>query len=249
MRQARRITALVVALLLCLPVHLLWRLLRRRSPWPRIFLGCAARAVGAKVRIVGRPLPGDVFFIANHVSWVDILALGGATGTAFVAKDDIAAWPAVGWLAAQNATVFIARNRRTTIADQLVIVREAMAGHQPLTLFPEGTTGDGVTLLPFNPSLLAVLMPPPRAVLVQPVHIDYGTAVPDYAWVGEESAGANALRLLARPGRLVVTLRFLEPFDAALLPDRKALAAETQKRIAASISVHSAAFNPAQAPV
>src|SRR3546814_1742545 len=57
-------------------------------------------------------LPGDMFLIANHVSWIDILALGGATGTAFVAHDGIAAWPAIGWLAAQNNTLFVARERR-----------------------------------------------------------------------------------------------------------------------------------------
>lgn len=233
--------------MLCLPLHLLWRMVGRRSPWPRHFLRFATRAVGARIRIAGAPLPGDVFFIANHVSWVDILALGSATGTAFIAKDEVATWPVVGWLAAQNNSVFIARSRRTTIADQLAIIRDAMAGHQPLTLFPEGTTGNGVTLLPFNPSLLAVLMPPPRAVLVQPVHIDYGAAVPDYAWVGEETVGANAMRLLARPGPLPVTLRFLEPFDATHLPDRKALAAEAQKRITVSLSRHSLAFNNADA--
>jgi 1-acyl-sn-glycerol-3-phosphate acyltransferase len=243
LRQARRIAALVGVLLLCLLPHLIWRILRCPSPWPRRFLGLAARSIGVRVHVAGVPLPGDVFFIANHVSWVDILALGGATGTAFIAKDEIAAWPIVGWLAAQNHTVFIARSRRTTVADQLAIIRQAMSGHQPLALFPEGTTSDGVDLLPFNPSLLAVLMPPPRAVLVQPVHIDYGAAVPDYAWVGDEPAGANALRLLARPGRLDVTLRFLDPFDAAQLADRKALAGESRQRIATSISTHGVAFN------
>ncbi|MDX3901174.1 MAG: lysophospholipid acyltransferase family protein [Sphingobium sp.] len=200
----------------------------------------AARAVGARVRTTGAPLPADVFFLANHVSWVDILALGGATGTAFIAKDDIAAWPVVGWLAAQNNTLFIARARRANLSDQVTRIRAAMAGHQPLALFPEGTTSDGATLLPFKPSLLAVLMPPPRAVLVQPVHIDYGAAAADIAWLGEEPAGVNAARLLRRSGPLDVTLHFLPPFDPAALPDRKALAAEARKRIARSLTLHGA---------
>jgi 1-acyl-sn-glycerol-3-phosphate acyltransferase len=249
LRRFRRIAALIGALLLCLPLHLLWRLLHLRSPWPPRFLGLAARAVGARVSIAGTPLSGDVFFIANHVSWIDILALGGATGTAFIAKDDIAAWPVVGWLAAQNNTVFIARERRGSINDQLGLIRKAMAGHQPLALFPEGTTSDGRTLLPFKPSLLAVMLPPPRAVLVQPVHIDYGAVAADIAWTGEEPAGTNASRLFARAGTLPVTLHFLEPFDPAALPDRKALAAEAQKRIAASLAAHTAPSAVAVGPV
>lgn len=238
LRRVLRVGALVASLLLCLIPHLLWRALGRPSPWPRRFLGMAARAVGARVRIDGRPTDGDMFLIANHVSWVDILALADATGTAFVAHDGIARWPVIGWLAAQNNTLFVSRERRGALGGQIEALRVAMAGHQPIALFPEGTTGDGRRLLPFKPALLAVLLPPPRAVMIQPVHIDYGAATADIAWHGEEPAGANVRRLLARKGRLDVTLRFLAPFDPASCPDRKAIAALAQERIAASMASH-----------
>ncbi|HKT75519.1 MAG TPA: lysophospholipid acyltransferase family protein [Sphingobium sp.] len=248
-RRILRSGALAASLLLCLLPHLLWRLAGRRSPWPRRFLGLAARAVGARVRIEGHPFHGDSFIIANHVSWVDILALGGATGAAFVAHDGIARWPVVGWLAAQNNTLFVARDRRGALAGQIDALRTALAGHQPVALFPEGTTSDGHALLPFKPSLLAVLLPPPRAVMIQPVHIDYGAATTQIAWHSGEPAGANVKRLLERAGRLDVTLRFLEPFDPALRPDRKALAALARDRIGASILAHQPPFTPAPAPV
>ena len=209
----------------------------------------AARAVGARARVEGHPFHGDSFIIANHVSWVDILALGGATGAAFVAHDGIAGWPVIGWLAAQNNTLFVARNRRGALGGQIDALRAALAGHQPVALFPEGTTSDGQGLLPFKPSLLAVLLPPPRAVMIQPVHIDYGAATDEIAWHGDEPAGRNAKRLLERPGRIEVTLRFLEPFDPALYPDRKALAAVTRDRIAASMGMHLPPFAPPSPPV
>ena len=76
----------------------------------------AARAVGVRVRIAGQPHGGDMFLLANHVSWIDILAMGGATGAAFVAHDGIARWPVVGWLAAQNNTLFVARERRGALS-------------------------------------------------------------------------------------------------------------------------------------
>ncbi|WP_407695325.1 lysophospholipid acyltransferase family protein [Sphingobium cloacae] len=218
--------------------HLLWRLLRRPSPWPRRFLALAARSVGARVEVTGKPVSSDLFLIANHVSWVDILALGGATGTAFVAHDGIARWPVFGWLAAQNNTLFVSRERRGGLNTQIDALRTAMAGHQPVALFPEGTTGDGRALLTFKPTLLAVLLPPPRNVMIQPVHIDYGPAAPDIAWHGDEPAGSNVKRLLERRGRLVVTLRFLEPFDPSGYGDRKAIAAIARDHIAASMTAH-----------
>lgn len=204
----------------------------------------AARSVGARVQVSGRPHDGDMFLLANHVSWIDILALGGATGAAFVAHDGIARWPVVGWLAAQNRTLFVSRDRRASLSGQIDALRTAMLGHQPVALFPEGTTSDGSGLLPFKPSLLAVLLPPPRAVLIQPVHIDYGAATTDIAWHGDEGAGANAWRILGRAKPLVLTLHFLEPFDPAACADRKQIAAIAHGRIAASIAEHQRSFVP-----
>lgn len=242
MRRTVRIAALVASLLACLLPHLLWKLARRQSPWPRRFLALATRAIGVRVEIAGQPHDGDMFLLANHVSWIDILVLGGATGAAFVAHDGIARWPVVGWLAAQNNTLFVARERRGALSHQLDALRAAMQGHQPVALFPEGTTSDGNGLLPFKPSLLAVLLPPPRAVLIQPVHIDYGAATGEIAWHGDEPAGTNAWRLLGRKGPLVVTLRFLPPFDPATCADRKVIAATARDRIAASIALHQRPF-------
>ncbi|KMS57922.1 lysophospholipid acyltransferase family protein [Sphingobium cupriresistens] len=235
LRRTIRIAALIASLLACLIPHLLWRLARRPSPWPRRFLAMAARSVGARVWKDGNPHDGDIFLLANHVSWLDILALAGATGAAFVAHDGIARWPVIGWLAAQNNTLFVARERRGALSGQIDALRTAMLGHQPVALFPEGTTSDGSGLLPFKPALLAVLLPPPRAVMIQPVHIDYGAATAEIAWHGEEPAGTNAMRILGRKGTLPVTLRFLEPFDPAGCADRKVIAAMARERIARSI--------------
>ncbi|QGP78302.1 lysophospholipid acyltransferase family protein [Sphingobium sp. CAP-1] len=249
LRRLLRIGALVGSLLLCLIAHLGWRLLRLRSPWPRRFLALAARSVGARVRIEGRPCDGDIFLLANHVSWIDILALGSATGAAFVSHDGVARWPVIGWLAAQNNTLFVARERRGALSGQLDALRAAMLGHQPVALFPEGTTSDGSGLLPFKPALLAVLLPPPRAVMIQPVHIDYGAATPDIAWHGDEPAGTNARRILDRKGALPVTIRFLEPFDPAHCADRKVIAAIARERIGQSISTHQSPSALPQPPV
>ena len=212
----------------------MWRLFRLPSPWPRLFLGLVARIVGARPRIVGKPLRRDVVFVANHQSWVDILVVAGTTGSAFVAKADLRAAPLVGWLCTLNHTIFVSREDRLGIAEQIDQLRSALAQAWPVTVFPEGTTGDGVTLLPFKAALFEVLDPPPAGVLVQPIRIDYGAAMRDLAWLGDEPGQANATRVLKRRGGFRATLHFCDPFDPAAFHGRKAIAAEARRRIEAA---------------
>jgi 1-acyl-sn-glycerol-3-phosphate acyltransferase len=230
LRLILRALAIVAALLVCLPLHYLWKLLRRPSPWPRRFLGLVARAAGMRVRVIGVPLERDVLFLANHLSWLDILVLAGASGTAFVSKAEVTEVPVVGWLAGLNNTVFIARAERSAVRGQADALRTALASGQPVALFPEGTTDGGPGVLPFRASLLAALYPPLPGVKVQPVALDYGTAAHDLAWVGDEPGLANVRKVLARRGTAEVTLHFLAPVDPAT-GDRKALARAARDEI------------------
>lgn len=234
LRFGLRFTALLLTLAAALPLHLAWRVFRLPSPWPRLFLRTAARIVGARVRVTGRPLRRDVVFLANHLSWVDILALAGASGSAFVAKAELRGVPLVGWLCTLNRTIFVAREDRMAVAAQIDALRAAFAEGWAVTIFPEGTTGNGEELLPFKASLLAALAPPPPGVRVQPVRIGYGPATRELAWVGDERGQDHALRVLSRPGAFPVELTFLDPLDPAALGDRKAIAAEARRRIAAA---------------
>ncbi len=245
LRRIRRIALLVASLLLCLIPHIFCKTIRLPSRWPQRFLALAARSIGARTAIEGTPRSHDIFFIANHISWLDILVLGGATGTAFISHDGVADWPLVGWLARQNNTIFVARTDRRGVRDQIATLRTALEGHQPVAIFPEGTTSDGRSLLPFKAALLAGLMPPPRNLDIQPVWIDYGAATEEIAWHGNEPARVNAKRILGRKGPLRIILHFLDPFDPEHMPDRKAVADEARNRIMARQS----AFAPPSGPV
>lgn len=236
MRISLRLIALLLAVLVMVPLHYLWRLLRLGSPWPRLFLGTAARICGARVSRVGVPLKRDVFYISNHLSWIDILAIGGTSGSAFVAKAEIGATPVVGWLAGLNRTVYVKREDRLGVADQINQLRDALADNWAITVFPEGTTTDGRSMLPFKSSMMKVLEPPPPGVLVQPVVMDYGAVGPEIAWIGAETGLNNALRLLARRGSYPVRVHFIDPFDPHDFPGRKAIAAESQRRIGAALA-------------
>ncbi|MEN2785281.1 lysophospholipid acyltransferase family protein [Sphingomonas qilianensis] len=231
LRITWRAAGLVLALALTVPLHYFWRLLRQSSPWPRIFLGWAARLAGARVSRVGTPLKRDVFYIANHLSWIDILGIAGQSGTAFVAKQEIRDAPVVGWLSTLNRTVFVKRENRLGVAEQINQLRDALEDNWSVTVFPEGTTTDGQSLLPFKTPMLRVLEPPPPGVLVQPVLLDYGAVAEEIGWIGVESGVDNAKRLLARKGSFPLKVHFLEPFFPADYPGRKAIAAESRRRI------------------
>ncbi|BCA60635.1 lysophospholipid acyltransferase family protein [Sphingomonas sp. HMP6] len=231
LRLWTRILLLALTLIVTVPPHYLWRILHISSPWPRYYLGTAARICGARVKVRGTALRRDAFYISNHISWVDILAIAGASGTAFVAKAEIRDAPVVGWLATLNRTVFVEREDRLGVAEQINRLRDALAETWSVTVFPEGTTTDGRSLFPFKTPMLKVLEPPPPGILVQPVLLDYGAVSEEIAWIGEESGKNNAVRLLARPGTFRVTVTFLEPFHPRDFTGRKAIAAESRRRI------------------
>ncbi len=244
MRLTPRVAAMVAGLLVCLFLHGLWRLFRRQSPWPRRFLWWVGRSAGLRVRVEGRPLDGDVLFVSNHVTWLDILVLGGATGAAFVSRDDVEKWPVIGPLAALNDTLYVARENKRQVHGQADILRKTLASGRAVALFPEGTTEGGHVVLPFRPSLFSALFPALSEVKVQPAAIDYGPAAAEIAWVGEEPAGANAKRVLSRKGTISVVLRFLEPVDPHEAGDRKTLAARARSEVVAALGASEAATHP-----
>lgn len=180
-----------------------------------------------------KPMPGTLI-VANHVSWLDIPVLAGVTNCAFVAKDGLRSHPVMRWLCEQNGTVFIDRDRRGSVSDQLAAMDAAIRSHRPLTLFPEGTVGDGGTLLPFRSSLLALAENAPSPLTVQPVAVDYGPQAPEFGWPQGESGKANFLRLLGRKGNVAVTVHFLPPLEPG--QGRKALARKSHDAVAAALA-------------
>lgn len=237
-RLVLRAVAIVAALLLYVPLHYLWKLLGLASPWPSRFLGAVARIAGMRIVISGAPLPSHVLFVANHLSWLDILLVGGASRAAFVSRDDVGRWPVIGWLARLNNTVFVDRSERRAVRDQADALRTALARGQPVALFPEGTTDGGTDILPFRPSLLSSLFPPLPGVRLQPIAVDYGPAAPDIAWTGAQGAVENARRVLSRPGTVQVTMRFLAPLDPAAVGDRKGLAQRAKSEIVEALAAN-----------
>ena len=230
-RFALRMIGIFLLLLIFVPLHYAYRLFAYGSPFPMLFLRYTARVVGARVEVVGTPLRRDVFFISNHISWIDILAMAGASGTAFVAKWELSQVPVIGWLCSLNRTVFVKREHRMGVAEQINALKEALQDNWSVTVFPEGTVTDGHSLLPFKSSMISVMEPPPPGVMVQPVVIDYGLNSEEIAWIGDETGLHNAMRIMARRGSFKLRIHYLDPFSPEDYRGRKAIAAKAREEI------------------
>jgi lyso-ornithine lipid O-acyltransferase len=227
------LAGLIGLFLTYVPLHLLSKLLLGRSSWPRRFLKHAALVVGVRPRVDGVPLAPHSFVIANHTSWLDILILGGWTGTAFVSKAELESTPLLGWIADQNRTLYIERSARHSHR-QVEQVREALSHHQPLAIFPEGTTGSGRHLLHFRSTLLEAVAPAPSGVSIRPVAIDYGDHADVVGWHSGESGMANFKRVLGHRGVMEVAVRLLHALPTN--DNRKVLARHARQSIAAALS-------------
>lgn len=191
---------------------------------------------GFRLRRVGAPLEGATMFVANHVSWVDILALHSQRMMGFVAKREISRWPVVGWLAARGETIFHQRGSQESLGGVLDEMQARLRAGRSVGVFPEGRTRGGREVGPFHARIFTAAVE--TGVPVQPVALRYGRGGSAQAVVafapGEHFAG-NFLRLLgepARPGEVM----FLEPIESGDGGGRRRIAELARERIVAAMA-------------
>lgn len=186
--------------------------------------------IGLRLSVRGTPLRGRGAMVANHASWLDIFTLNACTTLYFVSKAEVARWPGIGWLARATGTVFIARDRREAKDQQRLFEDRIRAGHRML-FFPEGTSTDGLRVLPFKPTLFAAYYTHglEHVMQIQPVSVIYhapaGRAPSFYGWWGEMVFGRHFLAVLAQPRQGSVEVVFHDPLPVDASPSRKDLAA------------------------
>lgn len=189
------------------------------------------RVFGFRMRRVGTPLPGAVMFVANHVSWIDIVALHAFRMMGFVAKREIAGWPLVGWLATMGETIYHQRGNQESLGGVLDEMRVRLREGRAVGVFPEGRTRDGAAVGPFHARIFLAAVE--TNVPVQPVALRYGAggeAQTIVAFGPTENFAQNFLRLLGEPGR-VADVIFLEPILPGDTEGRRRLAETARGRI------------------
>ncbi|PYJ68410.1 MAG: 1-acyl-sn-glycerol-3-phosphate acyltransferase [Verrucomicrobia bacterium] len=124
-----------------------------RAEWLHRWSRFASRVVGIRTTTIGS-MPQSGLLVCNHLSYLDVIVLSSIRPCVFVAKRDVAAWPLFGWLARAAGTIFVDRERRLSSPAIVDLVHRAIAGGSVVILFPEGTSSDGSTVLPFKSALL-----------------------------------------------------------------------------------------------
>jgi len=218
-----------------------------------------------RVRVVGAPVRDRaVLFVSNHVSWVDIVAIGSLQPVAFVAKREVASWPLVGVTAKMQRTVFVDRTRRHQSADAVAQIVDRLKGGTPVVLFAEGTSSDGNRVLPFRSALLGVVEAAAAhggdasRILIQPMSICYttqhGIAMnrhqrPLVAWYGDLDFMPHIKALIER-GAVDAVVSYGEPVPADGGVSRKELTRrlETEVRRMTSTVLRGRPLAPAAAP-
>lgn len=196
----------------------------------------AFRIMGMRLQVSGTPMVQRGAVVANHSSWLDIFALNAAKRIYFVSKSEVARWPGIGWLARATGTVFIERNPARARMQTELFQSRLLAGHK-LLFFPEGTSTDGMQVLPFKTTLFQAFFADGlrEEIAVQPVAVRYitpkGTDTRFYGWWGDMGFGAHLLSTLApaRPGGVDVI--YSPPLRVADFPNRKALAAACEQAV------------------
>jgi lyso-ornithine lipid O-acyltransferase len=185
--------------------------------------------LGMRLSVIGRPMTERGAIVSNHASWLDIFALNAAARVYFVAKSEVEGWPGIGWLARATGTVFIRRKGIEAKRQQSQFEDRLRAGHL-LCFFPEGTSTDGLRILPFKTALFEAftVLGASARLFIQPATLSYRP--PDghdprvYAWWSDMSFAEHLAQVLAMPRHGAVEIRFHAPLKVTEIGDRKSLA-------------------------
>ncbi|MGR8934679.1 MAG: lysophospholipid acyltransferase family protein [Gammaproteobacteria bacterium] len=215
-----------------------------RNVLKKLWIKCFAAIVNLKIEQHGKPALQPALFIGNHISWLDILAVGQTVPGHFVAKSDIMSWPVIGYLSAKAEAIFIRRgdkNHIRTVSEQMAWLLQQNCN---LFVFPEGTTTRGDRLLPFHSSLLQPALLTRTPVL--PFSLQYlGDARFHAPYVDDHAFFPHLLKILALP-HITVKLTFHPPIDPHG-KTRNLICQAAMQTIAGDISGRTAAEFEAQA--
>ena len=250
---AWRGAALALAFAVLGPPHwIALRLLGRRAGLaPMLFHRVFLRLFSVRVTQSGTPpASGEAALVlANHVSWLDIIAIGALRPLSFVAKSEIAGWPVISTFAALQRTIYIDRQRRKATGAVSAAMGHRLAEGELVVLFAEGTTGDGTRLLPFRSALVGAARAALQAeagrgrVRLQPLAISYPrrNGLPatraeraEIAWYGDMELAPHLAAFLQN-GPVDVHVVWGAPIAFEATTDRKVATAAAEAEVRAAL--------------
>jgi 1-acyl-sn-glycerol-3-phosphate acyltransferase len=196
------------------------------------------RVMGVELQVEGTANPGGTLLVANHISWLDIMAVHAVVPRArFVSKADVKHWPLLSRLVTAGGTLYLERERKRDALRVVHLMAEALAAGQTVAVFPEGTTSDGRSLLPFHGNLLQAAIG--AGTPVQPIALRYSDATSATSDAVEFVGETTLLQSLwqVANGEGVVAHVMLEPARPTKNADRRVLAEMLRDDIAARLQI------------
>jgi 1-acyl-sn-glycerol-3-phosphate acyltransferase len=229
-----------ILLLVYLPAMVLGK--RAALAVRRLWCRATAWILGVRVTVTGRPFGAcPTLFVANHVSYLDILVLGAVLDGTFIAKSEIASWPLFGLLGRLTRTLFVRRHWRSALIQRNALAARMRLG-ESFILFGEGTSSNGLGILPIKTSLLSVAEPwvLDCPVAVQPVTLAFtrladGTPIgchncDRYAWHSDAELLPHLWSALQLDG-LEIRVALADPVLSWSVKSRKVLGRELRARL------------------
>ena len=202
-----------------------------RAAWLHRWCRFACLVLGLRLTTTGS-IPRSGLLVCNHLSYLDIIALSSLRPCVFVAKSDVRGWPLLGWLARAGGTIFVQRYRRLAATTELSQIHAAIESGLLVVLFPEGTSSDGATVLPFKSSLLQAAVS--SGCPIAPAGITYrlarGSVANEVCYWRDMTLVPHLLNLFGKP-RIESAICFSSPKPR--IADRKALARALRAEVAA----------------
>ena len=200
-----------------------------RALWMQRHARSMSKIFRLETRVEGA-VPARGLLISNHLGYIDILALAAVAPLVFVAKRDVKFWPVIGVLAQMGGTLFVNRARRVHVGQVNDEIQAALNRGALVVLFPEGTSSDGQTVLPFKTSLLEPAAQSSHPLSVCAIHyaIEAGDAGNEVCYWGDHIFFSHLLNLLGQ--RTVrATVRFAPVQQTGM--DRKQLALQLREEV------------------
>jgi 1-acyl-sn-glycerol-3-phosphate acyltransferase len=170
--------------------------------------------LGIGLQVRGQPPErGPMLLVSNHISWLDILVMHAARYCRFVSKSDVKHWPLLGALATGAGTLYIERESRRDAMRVVHHMAESLQSGDVLAVFPEGTTSDGVDLLPFHANLIQAAIAahaPAQPVALQFIDAATGGITLSPCYIGDDTLVASLWRTLTGP-TITAVVTFGEP--------------------------------------
>lgn len=220
---------------------------RRVQVWSAVML----QRLGIEMIVSGQPaFTAPVLLVANHISWLDITSLHAARFCRFVSKGDVKHWPVIGALASGVGTLFIERESRRDAMRVVHHMAHSLQEGDVLAIFPEGTTSDGVNMLPFHANLFQAAIAanaPVQPIAMQFVDVKTGGRSLAPCYIGDDTLISSLWRTLCADAiAVVVTFGELQQNNGR---DRRAWAHEVRGEIERLRSLPVARFHTEVAPL